>query len=108
VISAVGVLEAEGRSARTDQVGLERRSAISRDLFFSSWEELYARVGMGCRFWANSACRRDARQRKYIDLDILKFKYHLEHMSKFQDTKTLISKKLTRELVHSTTNHWFE
>jgi hypothetical protein len=71
VISSAGAVESEGRRERTDQVGLERRAAMSSGSFCSFCEELYARViGMGFRCWARSACLRDSRQRRHIDLDM--------------------------------------
>lgn len=82
MISWVGSVEAEGRRERTDQVGFERRAAVSSDSFWGGWEEdsscagckePYARdLGMGNRCWARSVCRRDARQRRQIGPDMMK------------------------------------
>ena len=72
MIFSDAVEEADGRRERTDQVGFERRAAMSRSSLCEVWGELYARVlGRGHRFWATSACRREARQRRHIDRDML-------------------------------------
>jgi hypothetical protein len=76
----------EGRRERTDQVGFERRAAISTDPFCSFGalfcscrasvcsvcSGLYARIlEKGNRGFERSACRRDVRQRKHTVLDML-------------------------------------
>ena len=86
VISSFGAAVEEGRRERTDQVGFERRAAISRGPFCSFGapfcscrasvcsvcSELYARIlGKGDRCFERGACRRDVRQRKYTVLDMI-------------------------------------
>ena len=103
MISADGELEAVGRSERTGPgwFGKEVRDIEGFTLLVSGRNCMLVSSMASC-FWANSACRRDARQCKHIDLDILKFKYHLDPMSNLQGTNIDIqgAHKRTRSLDH--------